>query len=244
MRTATERDRESGVTTVRLAGELTLAAAALVHDAIGKAAAECPAAVLVDLQALERIDPALLSIFATASRLAQGRWGVLVLLYGASTEIRRELGVFRSFVSVHSDRWQAVTAVRHFVPQWRWQRLMPVPASAAVARGLLGEACLWWNLRHVREDARLIVSELATNAILHARTDFDVTASHTGRYLRIAVQDGSPVMPRAVDRPPNGRRLAGEPGWGLRLVAGASTHWGTVAVADGKIVWAVIGTLA
>ncbi|MFI1990603.1 ATPase [Actinoplanes sp. NPDC020271] len=222
--------------TVRLAGRLALVSAALVHDVIGKAAAECPVAVVIDLELLELADPGLLSIFATASRLAQGRWGVPVLLYGADAEIYRELGVFRSFVSLHRDRWQALEAVRDFVPRWRRHRLEPDPTSVRVARASVGEACLWWDLRHVADEARLIVSELVTNAIVHAGTQFDVMVSYTGRFLRIAVQDGSFAMPRITESPDDAS------GWGLRLVTQTSRHWGAVGLPTGKIVWALLVT--
>ncbi|GAA4606465.1 anti-anti-sigma regulatory factor [Actinoplanes octamycinicus] len=240
MQTTVERCLETGVVTLRFDGDLCRATAPAVRTAIAKAAAECPTAVVVDLSGLSSDDPASFSVFASATFKAESDWGVPLLLYGARPEVCRGIGTYRSFVSLYEDRALAMTAMRAYVPRWVRQRLAPEPGSATAARALVGDACLMWSLPHVRDTARLIVSELASNAILHAGTDFDVTAAHTGRYLRIAVRDGSPAVPRPgpppeVDHP--------EPGWGLRVVEAASTHWGTMPLSAGKVVWALLTTV-
>jgi anti-anti-sigma regulatory factor len=234
MRTTAERSLETGVTTVRLTGDLTRTTMTTVRSAIAKAAAECPTAVVVDLSGLGRKGPVPLSVFASATYQSLVAWGVPVLLCGASPDIHRELRAFRSFIALYDDHWRAVTAVRAYVPRWMRRHLAPVPASAAAARVLLGEACSAWNLDHLRETARLVASELAANAIRHADTDFDVTVSFTGRYLRIAVHDGSVARPRLTETP------HAESGRGLQIVRAVSTHWGTVRVRGGKIVWALL----
>ncbi|BCJ39411.1 ATP-binding protein [Actinoplanes ianthinogenes] len=239
MQTTVERCLETGVVTVRFEGELDRTTAPEVRTALGKAAAECPTAVLVDLSALERVEPASFSVFATATFKAESDWGVPLLLYAARPDVRKDLATYRSFVALYDDRALALAAMRAYVPRWICEHLAPVPGSAAAARGVVGDACLMWGLPRLRDRARLIVSELASNAILHAATDFSVTAVCTGRYLRIAVQDRSSQMPLrmpkpAVDHP--------QPGWGLRVVEASSTHWGALPLTSGKIVWALLTT--
>lgn len=243
MRTTTQRDLDSGVTTVRVTGELLRATLATVRAAIGKAAAECPTAVLVDLSQVDTANASHLTVFVTATYEAQSHWGVPVLLYAAKPPVRTGMDIFRSFVAVYEDEWQARTALRAYVPRWMRQHLTPDPGNAAVARALAGEACLMWNLRELQSPARLIAAELAANAIRHAATDFDIMVAYTGRYLRIAVRDGSSQLPRAAGtpRPGAGSAPAGSVR-GLCAVEAFSTHWGATRVRDGKIVWALIST--
>ncbi|MEV4347495.1 ATP-binding protein [Actinoplanes sp. NPDC049596] len=241
MKTATERDLASGVTTVRLVGELNRSTVTTVRRALGKAAAECPAAVIVDLSGLLRTSGTLLSAFAAASHQAWEAWGVPVLFYGADPELGRDLGAFRTYVALYEDVFQTMIAVRAYAPRYLSERLPPVPSSAAGARGLLGEACLMWGLNHLRDNARLVASELAANAIRHAGTEFDVVCSYAGRYLRISVRDGSQAMPRVVepDGTSGGIVRAGS-GRGMPIVAAASTHWGVTRLPAGKNVWALM----
>jgi anti-anti-sigma factor len=243
MRTTKVRDLDTGVTTVRLAGDLTATTQTTVRATIGTAAAECPPAVLVDLSDVSRADSAPLNVLAAATHQAQRAWGVPVLLYAPTPQVRRCLGAFRTLVSLYDDRWHALTAVHAHVPRWIRQRLRPQPTAAAEARAVLDEACLIWNLGLLNEPARLVASELAANAIRHAATAFELTAGYTGRYLRIAVRDGSPTMPRPVDtRPPTRDVPPPETGRGLRLVEITSTYWGATRIPGGKIVWALLRT--
>ncbi|MEV4347497.1 hypothetical protein AB0J83_23830 [Actinoplanes sp. NPDC049596] len=237
------RDLDTGVVTLWLSGGLTMRAQPPLRQAIGKAAAECPAAVLVDLSGLGRVAPGSLAVFATATCQAQENWGMPVLLYGAGPETSRALGAHRSFVSLYDDRPQALSAMRAYVPRWMRRRLPPAVASVTAAQELLGEACVAWDQVNVYDNAQLIVSELASNAIRHAGTDFDVITAFTGRYLRIAVRDGSHAMPRLIDASMSGGAvLPAGSGRGLRIVAAAGTHWGATRLRDGKIVWALIAS--
>ena len=239
--TAIDRNLNSGITTVRLAGTLALGTVPEVRGAIAKAVAECPAAVIVDLQGLRHDGEALLGVFAAMTHDAQLHWGVPVLLCGAAPEVRHGLHVFRTYVALYEDCAHASLAVHANVPRWVRRHLPPVPESAAVARTVTGEACLTWGLTDLRNPARLVASELAANAILHAVTAFDLVVVHTGRFLRIAVQDGSTTLPRLSGDPPATSTLM-RPGTGrgLRIVAAASTHWGVTPLPAGKIVWALM----
>jgi anti-sigma regulatory factor (Ser/Thr protein kinase) len=78
----------------------------------------------------------------------------------------------------------------------------------------------------------LCLSEVVTNAVLHARTRVHVTVSGTGDRVRVEVADGSPVKPvrRAfVEVSPTGR--------GLHLLDRLASSWGIEMTEDGKTVW-------
>ncbi len=60
-----------------------------------------------------------------------------------------------------------------------------------------------WGLDDAVADAELLVSELVTNAILHARSASRVKVERTGAVVRVAVCDGSSVTPRVRDYGPN-----------------------------------------
>lgn len=88
-----------------------------------------------------------------------------------------------------------------------------------------------WQLDALRERAVLLTSELATNAVLHARTRFQV-AVLLDRELVVQVTDGSREMP-VVEATP----LDGDRGRGLRLVSELASRWGSRVDDDGKTVW-------
>jgi anti-sigma regulatory factor (Ser/Thr protein kinase) len=83
------------------------------------------------------------------------------------------------------------------------------------------------------EAVTLMVSELATNSVQYAGTDFTVTIERLPRRIRIAVTDagpGEPVMRAPTPTEPTGR--------GLRIVERLSDSWGVQhAGAGGKTVW-------
>jgi MEDS: MEthanogen/methylotroph, DcmR Sensory domain/Histidine kinase-like ATPase domain len=76
----------------------------------------------------------------------------------------------------------------------------------------------WGHAEALLEDARLVVTELATNAVLHARSPFSVTARAEGPRVRVSVRDRSPIRPTLREHDPTA--LSGR---GLRLVAALST---------------------
>lgn len=81
--------------------------------------------------------------------------------------------------------------------------------------------------------AALVVSELATNAIVHGKSAFTVSVSALARTVRISVRDGDTAAPVRRDGP-----LVDPRGRGLRIVDAISRDWGTTACYDGKVVWA------
>jgi len=104
----------------------------------------------------------------------------------------------------------------------------PSEARRFVERTLAG----WGETRHV-EDAMLLVSELTTNAVVHARTGLTVAIERGRDAMRISVHDASPVTLR--NRSPRSRSQSGR---GLVLVAAVADRWGSDVTDGGKVVWA------
>src|SRR6478736_6684260 len=75
------------------------------------------------------------------------------------------------------------------------QALPPEPASARAARVFVRDRFEEWGLLSLLDDAQLAVTELVTNAVLHAGTPLTVSLSCTRGFVEIAVFDGSPVLP-------------------------------------------------
>lgn len=110
--------------------------------------------------------------------------------------------------------------------------LPPQPDSVPQVRRFVRERLESWGFDGAVDTATMLVSELATNAVLHARTSFTVELSRDGDRLRVCVLDAS----RAVPRP---RRYGTDSttGRGLRLVETLSTCWGIEQQDDGKTIW-------
>src|SRR5687768_14760881 len=68
----------------------------------------------------------------------------------------------------------------------------------------------------------LLVSEMVTNAVLHARTEITVSVEYQGDWLRVEVADESPINPtvRSFSR-------QAATGRGLQLVEELADRWGT-----------------
>jgi anti-sigma regulatory factor (Ser/Thr protein kinase) len=88
------------------------------------------------------------------------------------------------------------------------------------------------------DTAALLVSEVVTNAILHARTPVTLTVQELGTVVRISVRDGSPVAPRT-----HAFSSTSTTGRGLRLLEELAMRWGVQQEAStgGKTVWFEVG---
>ncbi|WP_225447037.1 ATP-binding protein [Streptacidiphilus sp. PB12-B1b] len=87
----------------------------------------------------------------------------------------------------------------------------------------------------VAEDVLLLVSELVTNACLHAGRPTGLVLRCSGDRLRIEVSDASPVPPAPRPRPWHEAARPG--GHGLHIVARLGTDWGFAPGPGGKTVW-------
>jgi hypothetical protein len=82
-------------------------------------------------------------------------------------------------------------------------------------------------------DAAIVATELAANAVLHARSGFILTVSRSVAALRIAVRDSDRLVHRDGGLPFDVR-----PGHGLSVVSQLASGWAVERLPDGKVVWA------
>ncbi|MET7335707.1 ATP-binding protein [Nonomuraea sp. NPDC005650] len=117
----------------------------------------------------------------------------------------------------------AVLASWTFTPQER-----SVGRARRAARAQLAE----WGLQPACDFAELLISELVTNAVRHARGLVRMSLSAADGLLRCEVEDDSPMPPRA-----RAARRDEEGSRGLLLVEVLSSGWGSVPTGTGKVVW-------
>ena len=90
-----------------------------------------------------------------------------------------------------------------------------------------------WGRDDLTTSGALLVTELVTNAILHARTMVRVILERGADFVRVEVRDGSPVRPALRNH-----GLDATTGRGLALVSQLADSWGVDVDGTGKVVWA------
>jgi anti-sigma regulatory factor (Ser/Thr protein kinase) len=144
------------------------------------------------------------------------------------------------------------------------QTLPSEPRTAGAARDLVRERFAQWDLVPLVDDVLLVVSELVTNAVLHARPPVTLSLACESGTVELAVADGDPRPPTARPRRADlaadldqlreveadgavledrdarlhvGPAGAVAGGRGLLLVAALCDDWGVTRTAGGKAVW-------
>ena len=111
------------------------------------------------------------------------------------------------------------------------------------ARDFLAAACSAWRAEQFIGPGSLILSELVSNAVVHAGTELDVQLHLTEGKLLLSVHDtGSGMPPSVVQQPGQAGRLT-VGGHGLDIVSQMSESWGVVPDPGdntGKSVWCVL----
>jgi anti-sigma regulatory factor (Ser/Thr protein kinase) len=116
--------------------------------------------------------------------------------------------------------------------------LIPALRAPRAARAFVAETLTAWNVQAYEVDAaRLVVSELVTNAVLHARESptISVGLRLTDGAVRVLVTDGGLDEPERRAQPDP---WTAETGRGVWLVDAFADRWGTETHGrDGKTVW-------
>jgi anti-sigma regulatory factor (Ser/Thr protein kinase) len=118
--------------------------------------------------------------------------------------------------------------------QWR------LPASARSvpeARRHVAAALELWQFDGLVDTARLLTSELVTNAVLHARTAMTLSLEEQDGGIRVSVTDNSPVSPALRRHSANSTT-----GRGLQLIDQLADAWSVDDDNGGKTVWFALRT--
>lgn len=127
--------------------------------------------------------------------------------------------------------------------------LEPSPRAASQARRWLGQACRDLGRDDLVECAGLGITELVSNAVIHAVPPFSVVIRGTSTHPRIDVHDGLAALPEPPPLDPAPSSPEGTPdddsedgflatfGRGLAIVARSSVAWGARVEEHGKVVW-------
>lgn len=102
------------------------------------------------------------------------------------------------------------------------------------ARHLTADTLIAWGIDGFSDGAQLVVSELVTNALVHARSCSRLMLRYNGESLWIGVRDDGDgeAVPREV------AQSVELGGWGLKVVSSQSQEWGSDRHGDGgKTVW-------
>ncbi len=206
--------------------------AADASGAVALVAAEQPDVVVLDLRVPGAVGTGLVSQILEANPTAK-----VAVFTGAPAELMREEALSRGAARyvLKGDVEQLVDALGELVDQLEAvaHDFAADLASVRLARQMAADALHTWGLDALVDPVALIVSELATNAVVHARSPFSVRLHLAPAALRIEVADCGAGLPNPVDPEP-----AGIGGRGLLLVAELSVAWGVeVASPPCKTVW-------
>jgi PAS domain S-box-containing protein len=122
-------------------------------------------------------------------------------------------------------------------PQAAAHTLPAAPTSSRLARRITQDALRDFGLDEFADTAALLVSEVVTNALLHAGSEIRLQVLRRDDGIRIEVRDTSAVLPapkRHDDDSTTGR--------GLDLLEMLASSWGAEGRNSGKIVWFELGT--
>lgn len=110
------------------------------------------------------------------------------------------------------------------------------PKAPREARRFVAGILARWRVDVPIDETMCVVSELAANAVLHARTAFSLRLTYRPGVVRIEVHDGAGAMPEPKDAPVPTSASGGR---GLRIVEALAAGWGSEPLdGGGKVVWA------
>ncbi|GIJ52546.1 ATP-binding protein [Virgisporangium aurantiacum] len=230
---------------LRVVGTLDAHTAPVLHDALTTLLSTEPEIVALDFTAVTVADGAEASLVTLADQ-AYAWPGATVVIGGVSRALGASLvraGNLPSFPTLR-DAVAGAAAIRaHQAEAPRLKLgLSPIESAAASARRLVDKACAQWGLPALRDTARLVVTELVSNAVRHgtvaASAAVEVTLTRGVGAVYVSVRDRSRRLPKPGGPVPP----TVEGGRGLLVVGIMSRAWGATPTVDGKVVWATLST--
>lgn len=228
---------------VTVEGVLDSATYRKLRDLVIKAALEEPAAVIVDVNALDVPAPSAWSVF-TSVRWHVSTWpDVPIMLACANDTVRATIahnGVAR-YVPVYPTTGAAQSAALgdngRPIRRRARERLPATITSAARARELVTDWLTTWSKGDLIPVAKIVTDALVENALEHTDSAPVLAVESDEETVTVTVADES-LRPAARHEEPtgSGNRVAG-----LAVVAALSRSWASMPTPSGKVVWAAIG---
>jgi hypothetical protein len=218
---------------VRLTGVLDADTAPVVRSALLEVLAQQPEAVVVDVTDLRAPDPAAAGVLRELARdTADWPAAPLVLCAsgGGTAWQATGLPVRRSYADAFDELGSPDPA------RYLSLDLEPVVGAARRSRELITEACARWDLPELAGPGHIVVTEMVNNVVAHAHTAMTVLLARHGDTMSVAVRDHSVSVPHFTG--PVAPTSYG--GRGLLLIDSVAERWGSLALAGGKVVWAVL----
>ena len=104
--------------------------------------------------------------------------------------------------------------------------------SPSLARRFVDETLRRWDCGDLLDSVSLLVSELVTNAVIHAGSDVEVSVALLPNAVRVEVLDHDPTMPVARDAADDDTS-----GRGMAILDALASAWGMDPAEGGKVVW-------
>jgi hypothetical protein len=230
-----EANTDGDVITLHLAGPLARDSVAVLCSLLDKAFAEGPAAIIVNLSDVTVEDESCLTPFPTVA----GSPTALLLSAASDMGARwfRALGLDQHVVHYPTSAAGSLHAPGQLNGSRRRRGLASTVESPALARAFVDETCSRWLVpAAVIETLKLIVTELVTNAVRHARPPIELIIRRSRWHIHLSVIDEEPRL--AILRGPEFPRSPS--GRGLMLVEAFSAAWGCTPTPTGKSTWATV----
>jgi hypothetical protein len=236
-----DHDSVAGRLTMTMAGVLDGSTYRAVRDAVVKAAIDEPRILVVEVTALHVPTPSAWSVFTSVRWLLRDWPEVPLALVCAHSAGRRELrrsGVARyvpvyGTVSVATD----VLTARPTPLRRRVRQCWPAgPEAVVAAQRFVGHWLSEWAQHELIATASVVATVLVDNVLRHTDSDPDLRLETDGDTVTVAVTDGSQAI-AGVHEHVATRGMLHE----LQIVSALSRVWGNSPMADGKVVWVVMG---
>lgn len=236
------RWHDVGALVVAVEGTLDAASYGGLRDALLKAAADAPSAVIVDMERLDVGSPVALALFpSVASKIAA--WpGIPLILAVADDAKRRMLAEYRMrrYVPVHRNVEDAVTAIGDPPPRRVARADLPYGSGClASTRAFVTEWCERWQVPDWRAaDALRIATALVDNTVKYTQGASAIRIELRRGMLTVAVYDGNPRPARQIEP---GTDPATGTEHGLATITHLCRTWGNAPTySGGKVVWVVL----
>lgn len=231
-----------GATTLTVSGTLDSSTYRQVRDSVIKAALAEPPMVIVDVSGLRAPSDSAWTAL-TSARWHVSTWPdvpvVLVCDHRAGRKAIRRSGVTR-WVPVHPDTAAAVRAVPapHRLRRRATAQLTADRTSLERTRELLAQWLIRWEHSDLITTAATVATVFVENVLQHTGSRPTLALEAFDSRITVAVSDGSAKPAARQEDSRSGAHTVS----GLAIVAALSRSWGSTPTANGKTVWAVLGS--